>query len=97
MWCTFPLLIDSSTAISHVVIRRFCRMSSSIPCRNRGTVGNNLLLPRAWQVLDVYASRLVTLTLPEYGASCETLLSVHLFHPAIKFVKHSPLLREEIG
>ncbi|GBM79455.1 hypothetical protein AVEN_96313-1 [Araneus ventricosus] len=51
--------------------------------RNRGTVGHNALLPRAWQVLDVYASRLITLTLPEYGAPCETLLSVHLFHPTI--------------
>ncbi|GBN90379.1 hypothetical protein AVEN_235141-1, partial [Araneus ventricosus] len=51
--------------------------------RNRGTVGHNVRLPRAWQVLDVYASRLLTLTSPEYGALCETLLSVHLFHPEI--------------
>ncbi|GBN48371.1 hypothetical protein AVEN_150673-1 [Araneus ventricosus] len=54
-----------------------------IHSRNRGTVGHNVCLPRAWQVLDVYASRLITLTPPEYGAPCETLLSVHLFHPAI--------------
>ncbi|GBL94509.1 hypothetical protein AVEN_208917-1 [Araneus ventricosus] len=51
--------------------------------RNRGTVGHKVHLPRAWQVLDVYMSRLITLTPPEYGAPCETLLSVHLFHPAI--------------
>ncbi|GBO15446.1 hypothetical protein AVEN_147262-1 [Araneus ventricosus] len=51
--------------------------------RNRGTVGHNVRLPRARQVFDVYASRLITLTPPEYGASCETLLSLHLFHPAI--------------
>ncbi|GBN42011.1 hypothetical protein AVEN_87617-1 [Araneus ventricosus] len=50
------------------------------------TVGCNERLPRAWQILDVYSSRLITLT---YGAACETLLSAHLFHPAIK--------REEIG
>ncbi|GBN30606.1 hypothetical protein AVEN_162488-1 [Araneus ventricosus] len=54
-----------------------------IHSRNRGTVGHNVRLPRAWQVLDVYASRLITLTPLEYGAPCETLLSVHLFHPAI--------------
>ncbi|GBO12877.1 hypothetical protein AVEN_196542-1 [Araneus ventricosus] len=51
--------------------------------RNRGTVGHNVRLPRVWQVLDVYASRLITLTPPEYGAPCETLLSVHFFHTAI--------------
>ncbi|GBN84761.1 hypothetical protein AVEN_174966-1 [Araneus ventricosus] len=54
-----------------------------IHSRNRGTVGHNVRLPRVWQVLDVYASRLKTLALPGYGAPCETLLSVHLFHPAI--------------
>ncbi|GBL73070.1 hypothetical protein AVEN_96763-1 [Araneus ventricosus] len=51
--------------------------------RNRGTVGHNVRLPREWQVLDVYEFRLITLTSPEYGAPCETLLSVHLFHLAI--------------
>ncbi|GBM63030.1 hypothetical protein AVEN_54710-1 [Araneus ventricosus] len=54
-----------------------------IHIRNRGTVGHNARLHRAWQVLDVYASRLITLTLSEYGATSEILLSVHLFHPAI--------------
>ncbi|GBM84170.1 hypothetical protein AVEN_126514-1 [Araneus ventricosus] len=54
-----------------------------IHSRNRGTVCHKVRLPRAWQVLDVYASRLITLTPPEYGAPCETLLSLHLFHPAI--------------
>ncbi|GBN66557.1 hypothetical protein AVEN_110232-1 [Araneus ventricosus] len=52
-----------------------------IHSRNCGTVGHNV--PRVWQVLDVYASHLVTRTPPEYGAPCETVLSVHLFHPAI--------------
>ncbi|GBL82763.1 hypothetical protein AVEN_106307-1 [Araneus ventricosus] len=56
-----------------------------IRSRNRGIVGHNVRLPREWQVLDVYATRLVTLTPPEYGAPYETLLSVHLFHPAINF------------
>ncbi|GBN99151.1 hypothetical protein AVEN_106586-1 [Araneus ventricosus] len=36
-----------------------------IHSRNRGTVGLNVRLPRAWQVLDVYASSLVKLTSPE--------------------------------
>ncbi|GBM49284.1 hypothetical protein AVEN_17207-1 [Araneus ventricosus] len=54
-----------------------------IHIRNSGTVSHNVRLPKAWQVLDVYASLLITLTLLEYGAPCETLLSVHLFHPAI--------------
>ncbi|GBM91645.1 hypothetical protein AVEN_107752-1 [Araneus ventricosus] len=35
---------------------------------------------RAWKVIDAYASRLITLTPPEYGAPCETLPSAHLFH-----------------
>ncbi|GBM68222.1 hypothetical protein AVEN_96145-1 [Araneus ventricosus] len=55
-----------------------------IHSRNRETVGRNVRLPRAWQVLDVYASRFITLTSPEYGSPCETLLSVHVFHPAVK-------------
>ncbi|GBM93555.1 hypothetical protein AVEN_153784-1 [Araneus ventricosus] len=51
--------------------------------RNRGTVGQNVRLSRAWQVLDVHASRLVTLTPTEYSAPCDTLFSVHLLHSAI--------------
>ncbi|GBO29040.1 hypothetical protein AVEN_193837-1 [Araneus ventricosus] len=54
-----------------------------IHSRNRVTVGHSVRLPRAWQVLDVYASRFITLTPPEYGAPCETLLSPHLFHPTM--------------
>ncbi|GBN96353.1 hypothetical protein AVEN_74830-1 [Araneus ventricosus] len=54
-----------------------------IHSRNRGTVGHNVRLLRAWQVVDVYMSRLLTLTPPEYGAPRETLLAVHLFHLAI--------------
>ncbi|GBN87991.1 hypothetical protein AVEN_26376-1 [Araneus ventricosus] len=46
-----------------------------IHSRNRGTVGHSVRLHRAWQVLDVYASRLITLTPPEYAAPCERLLS----------------------
>ncbi|GBN98584.1 hypothetical protein AVEN_237273-1 [Araneus ventricosus] len=55
----------------------------AIHSRNRGTVGLNMRLPRACQVLDVYTSLLITLTSPEYAASCKTLLSVHLFHHVI--------------
>ncbi|GBM40151.1 hypothetical protein AVEN_100564-1 [Araneus ventricosus] len=55
-----------------------------IHSRNRGTVGQNVRLPRPCQVLDVYAPRLITLTPPEYR-SCD------------KFMKHAPLLHEEIG
>ncbi|GBM74284.1 hypothetical protein AVEN_20296-1 [Araneus ventricosus] len=50
--------------------------------RSHGTVGHKARLPRAWQVLDVYASRLITLTPLEYGAAWRPC-SVHLFHPAI--------------
>ncbi|GBM83968.1 hypothetical protein AVEN_138081-1 [Araneus ventricosus] len=51
--------------------------------RNRGIVGHNVRLPRAWQVLDAYASHLMTLAGPEYGSPCETLMTVYLFHLAI--------------
>ncbi|GBO33257.1 hypothetical protein AVEN_35047-1 [Araneus ventricosus] len=51
--------------------------------RNRDTIGHNVRLHRAWQVLDVYVSRLIMLSPPGYGAPYETLLSVHLFLPAI--------------
>ncbi|GBO33300.1 hypothetical protein AVEN_20512-1 [Araneus ventricosus] len=54
-----------------------------IHSRNHGTVGHSVRLPKKWQVLDVYTSRLKKLTPPEYGASFETLLSVHFFHHAI--------------
>ncbi|GBM95761.1 hypothetical protein AVEN_182710-1 [Araneus ventricosus] len=54
-----------------------------IHTRNRGTIDHNVRLPRAWKVLDVYASRLLTLTPSAYGAPCETLISILLFHPAI--------------
>ncbi|GBO06978.1 hypothetical protein AVEN_110738-1 [Araneus ventricosus] len=40
-----------------------------IRVRNRVTIDLNVRLTRAWQVLDVYASRLITLTPPEYGAT----------------------------
>ncbi|GBO28033.1 hypothetical protein AVEN_184629-1 [Araneus ventricosus] len=48
-----------------------------------GIFGHIVRLPKAWQVLDVYASCLIILTPPEYGSPCETLLSVHLFHATI--------------
>ncbi|GBO23560.1 hypothetical protein AVEN_57003-1 [Araneus ventricosus] len=54
-----------------------------IHSRNRDTIGHNVCMPRVRQVLDVYASRLIMPTPPEYGAPGEKLLSVHLFHPAI--------------
>ncbi|GBN78375.1 hypothetical protein AVEN_258015-1 [Araneus ventricosus] len=68
-----------------------------IHSRNRGTVGHNVRLPRAWQVLDVSASRLITLTAPKCGALCETLHSVHIFHPAISLSSMPSIMREEIG
>ncbi|GBN61446.1 hypothetical protein AVEN_189116-1 [Araneus ventricosus] len=61
-----------------------------IHSRNRGTVSHKLRLPRAWQVLNVYTPRLITPTPPEYGAPCETLLSVRLFHPTINCEACSP-------
>ncbi|GBM56450.1 hypothetical protein AVEN_273208-1 [Araneus ventricosus] len=54
-----------------------------IHCRNRGSVDHIVRLPIAWQVLDAYTFRLITLTPPEYGAPYETLLSVHFFHLTI--------------
>ncbi|GBM06770.1 hypothetical protein AVEN_63009-1 [Araneus ventricosus] len=76
-----PLLIDSLTAIPRV--DPTILQHELIDSRSRGTVGHNVRLPRAWQVIDVYASGLITLTSPEYGAPCETLLSIRLFHSAI--------------
>ncbi|GBO19600.1 hypothetical protein AVEN_160904-1 [Araneus ventricosus] len=67
-----------------------------IHIRNRGAVGHNVRLLRAWQVLDVYASRLIPLTPPEYGAPCETLLFVHLFHPAINLWSMLPLCAKKL-
>ncbi|GBN23719.1 hypothetical protein AVEN_215683-1 [Araneus ventricosus] len=52
-----------------------------IHSRNRYIVGHNVRLPRAWQILDVYAFHLITLTPTEYGAPCKILLSERLlFH-----------------
>ncbi|GBM02554.1 hypothetical protein AVEN_178486-1 [Araneus ventricosus] len=69
-----------------------------IHSRNRVTIGHNVLLSMPWQILDVYASRLITLTSPEWCAPFETLLSLRTsFSSCDKFVKHAPLLREEIG
>ncbi|GBN14502.1 hypothetical protein AVEN_123821-1 [Araneus ventricosus] len=64
------------TILPYELIHRHC-------CGTVGTVGHNVRLSRAWQVLHVYASRLIKLTPLKYGAPCETLLSVHLFRPAI--------------
>ncbi|GBN00103.1 hypothetical protein AVEN_145566-1 [Araneus ventricosus] len=63
---------------------------------NRCIVGHNVRLPRAWQVLDVYASRLITLTPPEYSAPCETLLSLHFFHPAINLRSILPFCAKKL-
>ncbi|GBN05374.1 hypothetical protein AVEN_124285-1 [Araneus ventricosus] len=54
-----------------------------IHSRNLGTVGHNVRLTRAWKVLNTYASLLITLTPPKNDAPCESLISVHLFQPAI--------------
>ncbi|GBL91874.1 hypothetical protein AVEN_132250-1, partial [Araneus ventricosus] len=90
-----PLLIDSSTAISRVVTRRFCRMSSSTSeivallvtvcaCPGRGKSLMLLVPPHnadnTGTWCTVQDTALRTLLL-----SCD------------KFVKHAPLLREEIG
>ncbi|GBL67184.1 hypothetical protein AVEN_73580-1 [Araneus ventricosus] len=68
-----------------------------IHSRNRGTVGHNVRLSRAWQALDVNASRLITLTPPENGTPVrDTALRTPL-SSCDKFVKHAHLPREEIG
>ncbi|GBL94302.1 hypothetical protein AVEN_208931-1, partial [Araneus ventricosus] len=81
-------VMHSSFAYRQFKINFTCGDQTILPyefihSRNRGTVGHNMRIPRAWQALDIYASRLITLTPPEYEAPCETLLSVHIFHPAI--------------
>ncbi|GBM17534.1 hypothetical protein AVEN_121433-1 [Araneus ventricosus] len=68
-----------------------------IHSRNRGNVGHTVGLPSTWQALDVYTFRLITLTPPEYGAPCETTALRTPLSSCDKFVKHDPLLREEIG
>ncbi|GBO16727.1 hypothetical protein AVEN_246133-1 [Araneus ventricosus] len=55
-----------------------------IHSRNRGPVGHI--------VLDIYAFRLITLTLPKYRAPLRTPLS-----SCDKFVRHVLVLRDEIG
>ncbi|GBN57710.1 hypothetical protein AVEN_267036-1 [Araneus ventricosus] len=67
-----------------------------IHSRNRGTVGHNVHFPKAWQVLDVYASHFITLTPPEYDAPCEQLLSVHLFHPAMNLGSMFPFCANKL-
>ncbi|GBL85971.1 hypothetical protein AVEN_59519-1 [Araneus ventricosus] len=64
--------------------------------RNRDTVGHNVRLPRAWQVLDVYASRLNADTTGIWCTVRDTALRTPL-SSSDKFVKHAPLLRGEIG
>ena len=58
-----------------------------IHSRNRSIVDHNVRLPRVrWytkQVLHVYVSDLITLTLSEYGVPCEILLLVYRFYPTI--------------
>ncbi|GBN84116.1 hypothetical protein AVEN_11592-1 [Araneus ventricosus] len=64
--------------------------------RNRGTIDHNVRLPSAWQVLVVYASLLIMLTPPEYGAPCDTALRTPL-SSCDKFVRYAALLREELN
>ncbi|GBN97575.1 hypothetical protein AVEN_1411-1 [Araneus ventricosus] len=68
-----------------------------IHSRNRGSVGHNVSMPRTWQVLDAYASRLITLISLEYGATREEVPVRTPLSSCDKFVKHSLLLHEEIG
>ncbi|GBL85337.1 hypothetical protein AVEN_222790-1 [Araneus ventricosus] len=67
-----------------------------IHSRNRGTVSHNVRLPRAWQVLDIYASRLIILTPPEWCTVRDTALRKPL-SSCDKCVKNAPLLHGEIG
>ncbi|GBN54279.1 hypothetical protein AVEN_39341-1 [Araneus ventricosus] len=65
-----------------------------IHSRTCGTVGHNVRLPRAEKVLDVYASASDTT-----GIWC-TVRDTGLRTPLSsldKFLKHSPLLHDEIG
>ncbi|GBM44987.1 hypothetical protein AVEN_225737-1 [Araneus ventricosus] len=64
--------------------------------RNRGTIVHDVRLPRARQVLGVYASRLITLTTGIWCTVRDTGVGIPL-SPYDKFVKHPPLLREEIA
>ncbi|GBM20283.1 hypothetical protein AVEN_94560-1 [Araneus ventricosus] len=92
---TVPLRIGSSTAISRVVIQRFCRMSSSTAeivelfvtmCTCPGH-GKSLMFTRPALYADTT------------GIWCtvrDTALRTPL-SSCDKFVKHAPLLREEIG
>ncbi|GBM68154.1 hypothetical protein AVEN_16437-1 [Araneus ventricosus] len=80
-------LTDAWTPIAQKLCHNqaFCGLYDAqfLCCMNSSTVGQNVRQSRAWQVLDVCASRLITLTPLEYDAPCETRLSVHLFQPAI--------------
>ncbi|GBM52198.1 hypothetical protein AVEN_170986-1 [Araneus ventricosus] len=64
--------------------------------RKSDTVVHNVRLPRARQVLGVYASRLITLTIGIWCTVRGTGRCIPL-SPYDKFVKYAPLLREEIG
>ncbi|GBN35435.1 hypothetical protein AVEN_274712-1 [Araneus ventricosus] len=71
-----------------------------IHSRNRGTVDHNVHLPRAWKVLDVYASRLIMPPdRPTTGIWCTVLnTALRTFHSSCdKFGKPASLFREEIG
>ncbi|GBO26055.1 hypothetical protein AVEN_242541-1 [Araneus ventricosus] len=67
-----------------------------IRSRIRCTIGHKVRLPRAWEDLELYASHLITLTSTEYGAPCETLLSVHLFHSAINLCSMLPFCAKKL-
>lgn len=87
MVCTVPLLFNSALISSSQLMCSYLTilMYELIFRQNRGTVNHNMYLPIAWQILNVYASGLIMLTLLEYDAMCETLLFIHHFHPTINF------------
>ncbi|GBO19279.1 hypothetical protein AVEN_28225-1 [Araneus ventricosus] len=95
MRCTVPLLIDSSTSISRVDIPLFCRMSSytakSWHCWSQRAPAQGVASPLFLRVPPHNADTT--------GIWCTVqdtaLRTPHSSHD--KFVKHAPLLSEEIG
>ncbi|GBM22135.1 hypothetical protein AVEN_226175-1 [Araneus ventricosus] len=86
------LLFNSKFTCGHPTILSY----ELIHSRSRGTVGHKVRLLRAWQVLDVHASRLITLTPPEYGELCETLLSEHLFYFSVNLLSMLPFCAKKL-
>ncbi|GBM21101.1 hypothetical protein AVEN_200784-1 [Araneus ventricosus] len=66
-----------------------------IHSRNRGTVGHNVRLPKVWQVLVVYASRLITLT-PGLGFTVRDTALCTPLSSCDEFVKHAPFCAKKL-